>query len=307
MSNTYKILTCSALSILLTACSNNRQSNISVTPVEFRNHRSISQTLYTVQEGDTVGSVANTHGMTRTELIQKNNLSAPYELLPGQKLIIKTNGVRPMDTKSSKNTESLNVSIVQEGGLETEYSSTKHEVSKPLLLKAEPSLESTSLVQLGSEKETDIVEVEKTIASTNDYDELSSSYVWPVASGRKRISKAFDSQSGNILISTPGRTPVKAIADGIVKMAGKSGNEQLVRFGNMIVIQHKPLNKVSIYANVIDLKVKTGQLVSAGDTIASVGQTGIRGMTTEPVLYFEIDQTGKGKKRRPIDPCEVLP
>jgi len=80
-----------------------------------------------------------------------------------------------------------------------------------------------------------------------------------------------------------------------------------VRFGNMIVIQHKTLKKVSIYANVVDLKVKVGQTVSTGDIIASVGQTGIRGMTTNPALYFEIDQITNGKKRQPMDPSNILP
>jgi len=45
----------------------------------------------------------------------------------------------------------------------------------------------------------------------------------------------------------------------------------------------------------------------AFNIIASVGQTGIRGMTTNPALYFEIDQITNGKKRQPMDPSNILP
>ena len=199
---------------------------------------------------------------------------------------------------------------MQEGGLQTEYTDTKNDDNFPTLASSlkfndseeEPLIEN-SAVQLGTTQELTNSETTSALPTETP----SSTYIWPVANGRSRITKKFDQQSGNILISTPGKTPVKAIADGIVKMAGKSGNEQLVRFGNMIVIQHKSLSKVSIYANVIDLKVKPGQSVSGGDTIALVGQSGIRGMTTTPALYFEIDKTAKGQKRQPVDPCTVLP
>ncbi len=298
---------------LLCSCSNRPTDDYE--PIVEYHPRSIANTqkLYIVQDGDTVGSIATAYDVTRAEIIKLNNLMPPYELIPGQKLIIPTKPVDAEDLNalsSSKSLKASNVTIVQEGGLQTEYTDTKNDDNLPTLASSlklneseeEPLIEN-SAVQLGTTQELTNSETTSDLSTETP----SSTYVWPVANGRSRITKKFDQQSGNILISTPGKTPVKAIADGIVKMAGKSGNEQLVRFGNMIVIQHKSLSKVSIYANVIDLKVKPGQSVSGGDTIASVGQSGIRGMTTTPALYFEIDKTAKGQKRQPVDPCTILP
>lgn len=318
MKNINKVFISISIGCVLTSCSTN-QVDREETPVELRQRHVVqSENLYCVQNGDTVGSIAIAHGVKRGELISANNLLPPYELYPGQRLIIPTsfkqqnidaeslNSAQDKGLKSNLNTQNSKFNIVQKGGLEVEYgeqtavkntndNKQEQEESEP---EYPNSLNERSVIDLNASQE--LVEVDETPIST-------ATYVWPVANGRARITKSFDAKSGNILISTPGRTPVKAVADGIVKMAGKSGNEQLVRFGNMIVIQHKDLEKVSIYANVIDLKVKSGQKVSAGDLIASVSQSGIRGMTTNPVLYFELDKTTSGKKRQPVNPCDVLP
>ncbi len=313
MNGTNKYLVSIICCILLTACSREHRE-YEETPVELRHHNIVSENdLYIVQNGDTIGSIATAYGVTRGELIRKNNLLPPYSLHIGQRIVVPckpsgTNFTQSQRVSQTSVVQNSNVSIVQKGGLETEYGISSNETVLDKSLQNEPVEQSSNdcleqseertAIELGNTQE--LVEVDETPISTT-------TYVWPVANGRSRITKAFDRQSGNILISTPGRTPVKAIADGVVKMAGKSNNEQLVRFGNMIVIQHKELEKVSIYANLIDLKVKAGQRVSAGDHVALVSQSGIRGMTTNPALYFELDKTTNGKKRKPINPCDVLP
>lgn len=320
MKNINKILICAICGTLLCSCSNKDEYSAPI--VEYR-PRSVShsQNLYTVQDGDTIGTIASKLGVTRAELIKKNNLMPPYELLQGQKLLIPpklvdADELNALPHKVSDKSTTSNIAIVQEGGLKTEYDSeNRQQTNLPSMSsttaqsREQTQLDDDLLVESSVSQLSDSQELKRTDTGTKeDLQELKSSkYVWPVASGRTRISKKFDNASGHVLITTPGRTPVKTIADGIVKMAGKPNSEQLARFGNMIVIQHKELSKVSIYANVIDLKVKNGQTVSAGDTIALVGQKGIRGMTENPALYFEIDKTAKGKKRQPIDPCTVLP
>ena len=317
MKNMNKTLIPIFVCVLLSSC-NKAVDEVEETPVERRQwHVVPEQNLYTVQDGDTVGSIATAHGVTRGELIKVNKLVPPYGLFAGQRLVIPSLSNATDDTVVPRTqsqilvqnpiTQNSNVSIVQKGGLETEYGVSQNDAAGSLQ-QAQQAEQQTAECEEQSEKGAGAdLGVAQELVEVDEFPISTTTYVWPVANGRTRISKAFDTQSGNVLISTPGRTPVKAIADGVVKMAGKSGNEQLVRFGNMIVIQHKSLEKVSIYANVIDLKVKAGQRVSAGDLIASVSQSGIRGMTTNPALYFEIDKTTNGKKRQPIDPCSVLP
>ena len=46
--------------------------------------------LYTVQEGDTLGAIAQTHGLSVEDLMAVNNLNDPHTIHPGQTLIIST-------------------------------------------------------------------------------------------------------------------------------------------------------------------------------------------------------------------------
>jgi LysM repeat protein len=48
--------------------------------------------VHTVQAGDTIDSIAFAYGVTRTQILELNNLASPRFIQPGQKLIVKTAG-----------------------------------------------------------------------------------------------------------------------------------------------------------------------------------------------------------------------
>lgn len=87
-----------------------------------------------------------------------------------------------------------------------------------------------------------------------------------------------------IFIKTSAGAPVHAVANGRVVFA-----DFLRGFGNLIIIDHGN-QYMTIYGNAQSLSRRVGDNVSAGDTIASAGNSG---ENTETGLYFEIRHNGR--------------
>jgi len=86
-----------------------------------------------------------------------------------------------------------------------------------------------------------------------------------------------------MVIGAPTGTAVKAIASGRVILAG-----HLNGYGYMVIVKHGD-SDLSLYGFNQAVFVKQGQLVSAGQTIAQVGNTG---EISKPALYFGISRKG---------------
>lgn len=116
------------------------------------------------------------------------------------------------------------------------------------------------------------------------------SWGWPT---NGKIIQGFNASTKGIdLEGNPG-DPVHAAADGKVMYAGNG-----VRgLGNLILLGHSN-GFITAYAHNQELLVKTGQDVTKGSRIATVGQTD----TTSPRLHFEVRRRGT-----PVDPMAYLP
>lgn len=79
-------------------------------------------------------------------------------------------------------------------------------------------------------------------------------------------------------------TPVKAVADGMVIFS-----EWTVDTGYVIILEHKD-GLLSVYKHNGSLNKQQGDIVRAGEVIASVGNTGE--LTTGPHLHFELWSNG---------------
>jgi murein DD-endopeptidase MepM/ murein hydrolase activator NlpD len=94
--------------------------------------------------------------------------------------------------------------------------------------------------------------------------------------------------------------PVRAAAAGEVVYAGDS----VPGFGNLVLVRHDG-GWVTAYAHLAGIDVKMRQMVTQGQQIGAVGQTG---GVTQPQLHFEIRYAPTPRdKARPIDPMLVLP
>jgi murein DD-endopeptidase len=120
---------------------------------------------------------------------------------------------------------------------------------------------------------------------------------WPVAPGT-RVSSPFGMRNHPTLgygkmhtgvdLSVPEGTPVKVVADGIVRRA----SEDAVN-GKVVIIEHGR-GVSTAYCHNSQLRVTTGQKVTAGDVIADSGTTG---RSTGPHLHYQLELGHK-----PMDP-----
>jgi murein DD-endopeptidase MepM/ murein hydrolase activator NlpD len=109
------------------------------------------------------------------------------------------------------------------------------------------------------------------------------------------ISEPYDSRSKHYAVDivTVKDAPVKAIADGTVIFA-----EWTAQTGNVIILKHNN-NLISVYKHNAMLTKGQGQLVKAGEVIATVGSTGE--LTTGPHLHFELWRDGF-----PVNPTSFI-
>ncbi|HEX4949596.1 MAG TPA: peptidoglycan DD-metalloendopeptidase family protein [Blastocatellia bacterium] len=93
-------------------------------------------------------------------------------------------------------------------------------------------------------------------------------------------------------IAAPRGTPIGAAAAGTVVFAGRRGG-----YGNTVIVEQRD-GKQTLYAHAEQLMVNAGDVVEAGQTIATVGSTG---RSTGPHLHFEVRENGQ-----PIDPTATF-
>lgn len=123
-------------------------------------------------------------------------------------------------------------------------------------------------------------------------------YPWPIAAGQLiKVTSQYGWRSRGrhhgIDIGGPTGTPIYAVASGTVIFAANHHNG----YGNLVIIQH--VNGItSHYAHNKIIKVKKGQVVTQGATIALLGATG---RATGPHLHFEIRRGD-----RAVNPCRYL-
>ncbi|WP_289037817.1 M23 family metallopeptidase [uncultured Zobellia sp.] len=108
--------------------------------------------------------------------------------------------------------------------------------------------------------------------------------LFPPLSGE--ISNDYDPEKRHyaVDVTAPKDTPIKAVANGTVIFA-----EWTADTGYVIILEHKD-GLISVYKHNGSLNKKQGEVVRAGEVIASVGNTGE--LTTGPHLHFELWSNG---------------
>jgi lipoprotein NlpD len=114
-------------------------------------------------------------------------------------------------------------------------------------------------------------------------------WTWPTA----HASAPRPVPGGGILLLGALGQPIRAACGGRVVYVGNG----IRGYGNLIIIKHGD-TVLSAYAHTIELTVREGQEVQAGEQIARMG-TGAHDIAA---LYFEIRLNGK-----PVDPLPLLP
>jgi murein DD-endopeptidase MepM/ murein hydrolase activator NlpD len=90
--------------------------------------------------------------------------------------------------------------------------------------------------------------------------------------------------------TAPQGTPIYATADGVIDLAGNSGNG----YGNYVIIRHG-YGYETLYGHMVRVKARAGQSVKRGEVIGWVGSTG---KSTGPHCHYEVHF--KGQKIDPV-------
>lgn len=193
---------------------------------------------------------------------------------------------------ASKPAEGAKAAKPVEPAATAKVESVKLESVKPA--PAKPAVEATKpapvpAVQAAKPAEAAAADPAETTASVGG-----EAFRWPA---KGRVIAGFGGKPGagndGINIALPEGTPVKAAESGTVAYAGN----ELKGYGNLVLIRH-PNGYVSAYAHNGELKVKRGEQVARGQTIATSGQTG---NVSSPQLHFELR-----KGSTPVDPMPYL-
>lgn len=270
----------------------------------------------TVQPGDTVYALSRRYGVPLREIIELNNLSAPYLLSPGQVIALpgpREYRVRSGDTVSEiAHAHGVNMStLARANGLKPPYLIRVGQVLRlpgaPARAGGQPSVKvqtqtdtrTASGPPLPKPRPGQNTSAPKTTVSTvmtaqpkpkgrsavrkyTPPPRSGRNFVWPV---RGRILSSFGGKEGGLYndginISAKKGTPIKAAENGVVAY---SGNE-LRGFGNLLLIKHAD-GWTTAYAHASKFNVRRGDRVKRGQVIGSVGDTG---NVTSAQLHFEI-------------------
>ena len=117
--------------------------------------------------------------------------------------------------------------------------------------------------------------------------------LFPPISGTLSENFNRDKKHYAVDITAPRDTPIKAVANGIVIFA-----EWTTETGYVIIMEHKD-GLLSFYKHNGSLSKSQGDIVRAGEVIASVGNTGE--FTTGPHLHFELWDNGN-----PVNPLDFI-
>lgn len=237
---------------------------------------------HTVQEGDTLYSVAWRYGQDYREIAAWNRIDPPYTIYAGEELLIippnRFAGPRELPQRRAQAdtaTATATTSPVRDWPPARNRNTN---AAVPRVIAPEPTTEPSRPRRRPEPKPAHVV-------SGVDW-------AWPT---QGKVTGRFSLASGKKgldIAGEPGQ-PVLAAAPGDVVYSG----DGLIGYGNLLIIKHNE-HYLSAYGHNKKLLVKEGDKVKKGQEIARMGQTPGSGS----ILYFEIRHGGK-----PVDPLKYLP
>ena len=277
-------------------------------------------TEITVAPGDTLYSVAKKYGTSVDELAKKNNLTEPYNLSVGQKLVVATVADRQTNkiiVEQQKTTTRVGLQEITVAPGDTLYSLSRrysvpvndlavmNNLTAPFTLSVGQRLKVPDLASApirtatgtpvatssGATQSGDVktaAQPKEKISSdpTQKLPKLtarsSSKFSWPV---QGKVLSHYGAKSDGLFndginIAAARGTAVKAAENGVIAYAGN----EVKGMGNLIIIQHSG-GWMTVYAHMDSMSVRRGAKVSVGQKIGTVGETG---KVDQPQLHFEI-------------------
>ena len=259
-----------------------------------------------VRANDTLYAVATRYQVTPQSVIEANGLQPPYNLRKGQALKLvprRTHIVRPGDS----------VYVISQ-----RYAVSQYQLAQLNFLKPPFELKIGQKLQLPNSLDFSVLDVglPDGVSGTNIAQPAptktsvpaaprkrfvapslagSSGFSWPVQG--EIIAEFGPSQRGvhndGVNIAASEGASVGAAAKGRVAFVGTN----IKSFGKLVLVKHDG-GIITAYAHLGDISVKEGEIVTAGQSIGTIGTSG---RVDSPQLHFEIR-----KSRQPIDPRSLI-
>lgn len=233
--------------------------------------------LYVVRSGDSIGAIAEMYGVSANTILWANDMKKGDSIKEGQMLtILPITGIRHTIKKGetiASIAKSFNADVREIAQFNGIVENATLKTGETLLIPdgeiAAPKV--TKVTSKSSSKK------EKTWGTNAP--EQKGYYVRPVSGGRK--SQGLHGFNG-IDIAAPVGTPIYAAASGtvIVSRSGGWGGG----YGSYVVIKHSNGTQ-TLYAHMSKVSVPLGAVVTQGQNIGAVGNTG---RSTGPHLHFEV-------------------
>ncbi len=236
-----------------------------------------------VMEGDTLWNIAQRYDIPMRDLIDINDLDAPYEMTAGQRLKLpapRHYNVQERDTLYSiSRVFGVDVTeLVRANHMAPPYSIT---VGQKLRIPASYRRSFMSRFQEREDLSPPAVR-EELLPAVRTEGSGSGRLQWPV--GGEVISDFGPKPGGlhndGINIAAPRGSPVLAADDGTVIYVG----DELSSYGNLVLVRHSG-DLVTAYAHLGSVQVSRGKQVIRGQTIGTVGSSGTVG---SPQVHFEV-------------------
>jgi len=252
--------------------------------------------LYTVREGDTIGSVATMFGVSTATIINANNLKQGASLKVGSQItILPISGreytVQKGDTLKSialkyKGVEASDIAYYNDMNPDDELSEGDTIVIPESDIDTLPSKPvKTPTKQPGTTKTgTSIKNIQ--FAYNAGTPDLGNYWLRPIKVGHMTQDLHGLRHTG-VDIGASSGTPIYAAADGIVLIADNS-NRYNTGYGNYVVINHvvNGLKVQTLYAHMSKTATSAGASVKKGQLIGYVGTSG---RVTGAHLHFEVN------------------
>ncbi len=284
--------------------------------------RTIPNSTYVVQPGDTLRGVAERVGAGAENIAAANDLTVPFTLRPGQRLsvpggryhhvrlgqsgiaIARAYGVRWADiVAANKLTEPYMLRsgrrILIPGGtppqsLAERAAAFKIDLGDIATGGGEPAIAEGARAPRAASVGRKPLPASVPIATPGPFN---GTFLWPVSTGNvvKRFGPgASGERNDGIKIAVPLGTPIKAVANGVVIYTATN----VAGLGGLVMVKHGD-GWTSVYGHASRILVQRGQAVKRGQSLALSGNTGF---ADRPELHFELR-----KGRVPVDPLSELP
>lgn len=259
------------------------------------------QTTHRVVKGDSLYSIGFRYQKDYKTLAAINNINPPYRIYPNQ--ILKLTGSTKQSNKVvfKPGSKTTNNDVVQTKPITSNQPITA--TTEPLKDSQQP--ETQTITQSGPTTTSEPVVKAPTIkvpqsnkppakkplpVTTPNNTNLQ--WLWPTNGKIRSTFLASNPARKGISIGGKEGQAVKAAEAGVVVYSGNG----LLGYGELIIIKHNEIY-LSAYGHNKSLKVREGQSVNRGDTIADLGSTG----TNVNNLHFEIRKNGK-----PVNPLNYV-